>query len=253
MSPDRLPDDVPDSVPGGVSGGVPEGLRDSVPRVIEITGVVRRFESAAGPVVALDGVDLIVENGSFTVVAGPSGSGKSTLLGLAACIDRPDAGSVLVGGRDVLALGRRARRDLRRCRLGLVLPVPADSLLDSLDAVGNLVWAARQRSGERLAPDEAQSLLDVVGLSAAAHKRVTELSGGEQQRLAVACALVGHPAVVLADEPTASLDRDSAALVIATLRAAADRGATLLVATHDHHVLEQADVVVHLDHGRRVA
>ena len=114
MSPDRLPDDVPDSVPGGVSGGVPEGLRDSVPRVIEINGVVRRFESAAGPVVALDGVDLIVENGSFTVVAGPSGSGKSTLLGLAACIDRPDAGSVLVGGRDVLALGRRARSHHRR-------------------------------------------------------------------------------------------------------------------------------------------
>ena len=221
-------------------------------RVIQITGVVRRFASAAGPVVALDGVDLIVATGSFTAVAGPSGSGKSTLLGLAACIDRPDDGEVVVAGRDVLALGRRARRELRRRRLGLVLPVPADNLLDSLDATGNIVWAARERSGERLEPDRAQSLLDVVGLSAAVHKRVVELSGGEQQRLAVACALVGDPAVVLADEPTASLDRDSAALVIGTLRAAADRGATMLVASHDHHVLEQADVIVHLDHGRRV-
>ena len=221
-------------------------------RVIEITGVARRFASAAGPVVALDGVDLIVTTGSFTVVAGPSGSGKSTLLGLAACIDRPDDGEVVVAGQDVLALGRRARRELRRRRLGLVLPVPADNLLDSLDAVGNVVWAARERSGERLAPERAQSLLDVVALSAAAQKRVVELSGGEQQRLAVACALVGDPAVVLADEPTASLDHDSAALVIGTLRAAADRGATMLVASHDHHVLEQADVIVHLDHGRRV-
>jgi putative ABC transport system ATP-binding protein/macrolide transport system ATP-binding/permease protein len=221
-------------------------------RVIEITGVARRFASAAGPVVALDGVDLVVTTGSFTVVAGPSGSGKSTLLGLAACIDRPDDGEVVVAGRDVLALGRRARRDLRRRRLGLVLPVPADNLLDSLDAAGNVVWAARERSGERLTRDRAQSLLDVVELSAAAQKQVVELSGGEQQRLAVACALVGDPAVVLADEPTASLDHDSAALVIGILRAAADRGATLLVASHDHHVLEQADVIVHLDHGRRV-
>jgi putative ABC transport system ATP-binding protein len=221
-------------------------------RVIGITGAVRRFASAAGPVVALDGVDLIVATGSLTVVAGPSGSGKSTLLGLAACIDRPDDGEVVVAGRDVLALGRGARRELRRRRLGLVLPVPADNLLDSLDAAGNIVWAARERSGERLEPDRAQSLLDVVALSAAAHKRVVALSGGEQQRLAVACALVGDPAVVLADEPTASLDRDSASLVIGTLRAAADRGATMLVASHDHHVLEQADVIVHLDHGRRV-
>jgi ABC-type lipoprotein export system ATPase subunit len=224
----------------------------STDRLIEITRVARRFASAAGPVVALDGVDLMVAAGSFTVVAGPSGSGKSTLLGLAACIDRPDSGDVVVAGRDVLALGRRARRELRRCRLGLVLPVPADNLLDSLDAVGNIAWAARERSGERLEPERAQSLLDVVALSAAGQKRVVELSGGEQQRLAVACALVGAPAVVLADEPTASLDRESAVMVIATLRAAADRGATLLVASHDHHVLEQADVIVQLDHGRRV-
>ncbi|MGD9705608.1 MAG: ABC transporter ATP-binding protein [Acidimicrobiia bacterium] len=221
--------------------------------VVEIAGAVRRFASAAGPVVALDGVDVTVASGSLTAIAGPSGSGKSTLLGLAACIDRPESGEVTIAGRDVLALGRRARRELRRRQLGLVLPVPADNLLDSLDAAGNLGWAALRRSGEHLAFDRAQSLLEVVGLAGAATKRVIQLSGGEQQRLALACALVGEPVVVLADEPTASLDHESSVLVIAVLRAAVDRGATLVVASHDHHVLDAADVVVHLDHGRRVA
>ena len=220
--------------------------------VLEVIGAVRRFTSLSGPVVALAGVDLVVERGGFVVVAGPSGSGKSTLLGLAACTDRPDDGRVTIAGTDVLALRRRARRDLRRHRLGLVLPVPADNLLTSLDAAGNLAWAARRRTGRRPAPDAIRASFEQVGLDAAA-KRVVELSGGEQQRLALACALFGEPMLVLADEPTASLDRDSAELVIATMRAAADRGATMIVASHDHHVLDAADVIVRLEHGRRVA
>jgi ABC-type lipoprotein export system ATPase subunit len=221
--------------------------------VLEVRGAVRRFASVSGPVVALAGVDLVVERGGFVVVAGPSGSGKSTLLGLAACTDRPDDGRVTIAGTDVLALRRRARRDLRRRRLGLVLPVPADNLLTSLDAAGNLAWAARRRTGRRPTPDAIRASFEQVGLDDAAAKRVVELSGGEQQRLALACALFGEPMLVLADEPTASLDRDSAELVIATMRAAADRGATMIVASHDHHVLDAADVIVRLEHGRRVA
>ena len=222
--------------------------------VVDAERLTRRFASAGGDVVALDGVDVLVTRGSFTVVAGPSGSGKSTLLALVACTDRPDAGALRVDGTDVLAADRRARRELRRRRLGVVLAVPADNLLDSLDAAGNLSWSARCRgvasgTGEA-APDAA---LAAVGLPAGtARKRIAELSGGEQQRLALACALVGSPAVVVADEPTASLDHDSAAAVIDALRGAADAGATLFVASHDHHVIDAADVVVHLDHGRRV-
>lgn len=219
---------------------------------VSIGAAVRRFTTVTGQVVALDGVDLTATRGSFTAIAGPSGSGKSTLLGLAMCVDRPDTGTVAIAGRDVLALGRRARRALRRRELGLVLPVPAENLLDSLDAAGNVRWAARQRSGTRLDGARADELLDAVGLGGSSRKRIAQLSGGEQQRLAVACGLVGDPVVVLADEPTASLDHESAARVIEVLRAAVDQGATVLAASHDVHVLEAADVVVHLDHGRRV-
>jgi putative ABC transport system ATP-binding protein len=221
--------------------------------VLEVRGAVRRFASLSGPVLALAGVDLVVERGGVVAVAGPSGSGKSTLLGLVACTDRPDDGRITIGGTDVLALRRRARRDLRRQRLGLVLSVPSDNLLTSLDAAGNLAWAARRRTGRRPTADDIRSSFEQVGLDDATTKRVAELSGGEQQRLAVACALFGEPMLVLADEPTASLDHDSAGLVIATIRAAADRGATMIVASHDHHVLEAADVIVRLEHGRRVA
>ena len=223
--------------------------------VVEGVGLSRTFASAGGAVVALDAVDLVVRRGSFTAIAGPSGSGKSTLLALVGCTDRPDGGSLSIDGTDVLAADRRVRRTLRRRRLGLVLPVPADNLLDSLDAAGNLRWSARCRGGRHDRPDAAavDDALDAVGLPAAvAGKRVAELSGGEQQRLALACALVGPPAVVVADEPTASLDHDSAATVIAALRRIADRGATLLVASHDQHVLDAADAVLHLDHGRRI-
>ena len=146
---------------------------------------------------------------------------------------------------------------LRRERLGIVLPQPSDNLLDRFDAVGDLMWAARQRhrdAGERRVTDPIK-LLESVGLGRrSGQERVRQLSGGEQQRLAIACALVGDPTLVVADEPTASLDRASAGFrVVEVLRAAGDRGVTLLVAGHDRRVIDAADAVVELDHGRRVA
>jgi ABC-type lipoprotein export system ATPase subunit len=233
-------------------------LRDERARAVvpaaSARGVTRRFGTALGTVLAVDQVDVTVIGQQLTVIAGPSGSGKSTLLGLFACIDRPDAGTVHVGPTNVTGLSRARRRRLRRERIGIVLPQPSDNLLDTLDALGNLVWSTRQRGATpgRAGPGPAE-LLASVGLAGAERKRVRELSGGEQQRLAIACALAGDPALVVADEPTASLDRASAAQVVEVLRAAADRGVTLVVAGHDRHVIEVADAVVELDHGRRVA
>ena len=109
----------------------------------EVRGVVRRFPVAGDVVTALDHVDVEIRFGGITVVAGPSGSGKSTLLSLLACTQRPDEGSVRVGDTEVLALSRRDRRELRRDRLGIVLPQPSDNLLDQIDAAGNVRWAAR--------------------------------------------------------------------------------------------------------------
>jgi putative ABC transport system ATP-binding protein len=220
----------------------------------DVRGAVRRFAVDADIVTALDHVDIQVPVGRMTVVSGPSGSGKSTLLALLACTQRPDEGIVRIGDTDVLALGRRARRELRRDRLGIVLPQPSENLLDQLDAAANVRWAAQQRRiPERTnPPTDVAQLLASVGLSAASSRHVRELSGGEQQRLAVACALAGGPELVILDEPTASLDRANATILVEVLAGVASRGATMVIATHDPLVMEAGDVMVELDHGRRV-
>ncbi|MEP7114415.1 MAG: ATP-binding cassette domain-containing protein [Ilumatobacteraceae bacterium] len=220
----------------------------------EVRAVVRRFPVEGDVVTALDHVDLDIPIGRMTVVAGPSGSGKSTLLSLLACMQRPDEGVVMIGDTDVLTLGRSARRELRRDRLGIVLPQPSENLLDQLDAANNVHWAAAQRRNRPTATSAAdlQSLLESVGLAAATSRRVRELSGGEQQRLAVACALAGDPDLVILDEPTASLDRVNASVLVEVLASVASRGATMVIATHDPMVIEASDVVAELDHGRRV-
>ena len=222
---------------------------DGSPIAVAI-GVTRRFVNQGETVLGLDDVSMVARAGALTAVVGPSGSGKSTLLGQLACIDRPTEGTVALAGVDVTSMTRRARRRLRRTRLGIVLPQPSDNLFDHLDAADNLRWAARTRGAEPLSRDDAVAQLDRVGLAAASAKRVVELSGGEQQRLAVLCAAVGDPLLVLADEPTASLDRVTAAQLVDVLRAFADAGTTIGVATHDPALVDAADDVVRLDHGR---
>jgi ABC-type lipoprotein export system ATPase subunit len=217
-----------------------------------MSGAVRRFPVVGDVVTALDAVDVAVPVGKMTVVAGPSGSGKSTLLALLACMQRPDEGSVTIGGTDVVALGRRARRELRRDRLGIVLPQPSENLLDNLDALGNVRWAAHRRRGHSGAVVDVDPLLEAVGLGPARGRRVRELSGGEQQRLAVACALAGSPELVILDEPTASLDRAGAVALVEVLAGVASKGSTMVIASHDRMVIDAGDLIVELDHGRRV-
>jgi putative ABC transport system ATP-binding protein len=220
----------------------------------EMHGVVRRFPVVGDVVTALDHVDVSIPVAQMTVVAGPSGSGKSTLLALLACMQRPDEGDVSIGDTDVLSLSRRARRELRRDRLGIVLPQPSENLLDQFDASTNVRWAAhqRQRPQHADAAVDVELLLESVGLSEARGRRIRELSGGEQQRLAVACALAGRPELVILDEPTASLDRASAVALVEVLASIAEQGSTLVIASHDPMVVEAANVIVALDHGRRV-
>lgn len=223
-----------------------------VDQAAALVGVVRRFIGLNEVVTALDGIDLAIPKGGMTVIAGPSGSGKSTLLALLACTQRPDDGEVRIGDTDVVRLGRKARRELRRDRLGIVLPQPSENLLDRLDAAGNVRWAAARRRATNPGGAEVDVLLDAVGLAEARSRRVRELSGGEQQRLAIACALAGDPELVILDEPTASLDSVNAAAVVEVLATVAAQGATLVIASHDHMVIEAAGLVVELKHGRRV-
>ncbi|HEV7887029.1 MAG TPA: ATP-binding cassette domain-containing protein [Acidimicrobiales bacterium] len=210
-------------------------------------GVTRVYRSASGPVLALHEVDAAVAPGQVTAVVGPSGSGKSTLLRIMAALDRPTEGDVQVAGHDLNALSRRARRTLRRRHIGFMLPRPADNLLPYLTAAEHVQLAADLRG----APMD-DGLLPSLGLDHRLHHRPLELSGGEQQRLALAAAVVGDPGLVLADEPTAELDQASAARLIDALRTIAGRGSALAVATHDPLVVEAADHVIRIIDGEVV-
>jgi ABC-type lipoprotein export system ATPase subunit len=212
-------------------------------------GVVRHFPTATEDVVAIDGVDIEVTGGELTVIAGPSGSGKSTLLHLLAAFDLPDDGIVTIAGAATRALSARERRAVRRTRVGYVLPQPSDNLIDRLDVAANIRLASKLRG----VPIDVEGVLAPIGLTGFGGRRPPSLSGGEQQRLAFAIAAIGRPEVVFADEPTSALDRANVDLLVSVMRTITTTGAAVVVASHDQAVIDAADHVVRLDHGRRVA
>jgi putative ABC transport system ATP-binding protein len=209
---------------------------------VECEAVIRRYRG----VTALDGVSLTLARGEFTALVGPSGSGKTTLLRLLACLDRADEGTVRLDGTEVTGLSGRRRARLRRHRLGIVFQSPPDNLLPYLTVREHLRLGAQLRG----VPDEdPQELLAALSLSKRAGHRPAELSGGEQQRVAIAFAAVGRPALLLADEPTGQLDHVAAATVLDAFRALTDLGVTVIAATHDPAVSAAADRVVTMRDG----
>jgi ABC-type lipoprotein export system ATPase subunit len=208
------------------------------------------YRLASGIVPALRAVDAAFAPSRFSVVTGPSGSGKSTLLRALAGLERPTAGHVEVGGRDLTRLGTRQRRWLRRREIGVVLQDPADNLVQGLTALEQVELAARLRGVDA---GEAPELLGAVGLADRQQCLPAELSGGEQQRVAFAAGAVGRPTLLLADEPTAELDADAGATLIAIMRTLVDRGVTLVVSSHDAAVADAADDLLALRDGRVVA
>lgn len=203
-----------------------------------------------GPgVEALRRVSLSVETGSFVAVTGPSGCGKSTLLHLLGGLDRPTYGEVRLDGRPYSNLSSAGLARLRRSAIGFVFQ--QFHLVQELTALENIELPMRLAGrGGRDVTDVAESLLARVGLSGRAGHYPYELSGGEQQRVAVARALANRPKILLADEPTGNLDRASAAGLLALLAEFHEAGQTIVVATHDASVVEAAGRVVHLRDGR---
>jgi putative ABC transport system ATP-binding protein len=200
-------------------------------------------------VVALSEVTLAIAPGELVAVMGPSGSGKSTLLGLAGGIDRPSSGRVLVGGADVAGLSPAGLAELRRRRVGYVFQ--DRNLLPQLTAAENVALPLElDGTRSRAAHAAAMALLDELGLAELAHRFPEDLSGGEQQRVAVARGLVGPRTVVLADEPTASLDSLNGEAIVELLRRRCDAGATALMVTHDPSLAGWADRVAFLRDGR---
>ena len=215
-------------------------------RAVEL---VKVYGSGATRVVALDAVSVAFPAGRFTVVMGPSGSGKSTLLHCLAALERPSSGQVLIGGSVVSAMREQERTRLRRDRLGFVFQ--AFNLVPTLTAVENILLPLRLARRE---VDHAwlSRVVDAVGLRARLGHRPAALSGGEQQRVAVARALVTRPAIVLADEPTGNLDSRSGAEVLSLLRQAVTQGTAVGMVTHDPAAAAHGDHVVFLADGRVV-
>jgi putative ABC transport system ATP-binding protein len=201
-----------------------------------------------GTVAALVDVDVNVASVGLTVVTGQSGCGKTTLCNLLAGVDQPDGGTVTVDGLDLARLRSRERRRLRRDRLGIALARPSDNVVERLDVARNVQLGARFRNVRV----DIESVLNAVGLAGRGEARVADLSGGEQQRLAVALAFLGTPRLVVLDEPTAELDRATSARIVELMRTRASHCA-IVVASHDPAVVERADALVVLDRGRRVA
>jgi putative ABC transport system ATP-binding protein len=213
---------------------------------VRCVALVKEYKLPTGTVTALGGVDVAVARGALTAVAGPSGSGKSTLLRQFALIERPTAGRIELDGADTTRLSSRRRRLLRRRLIAYVFQRPTDNLVEYLPAVAHLSLAARLRGAER--PDVGE-VLDGVGLAHRADHLPFRLSGGEQQRLAFASAYASGAGLVMADEPTAQLDRASGAAVIDAIRTLVGFGATVIACSHDQAVVDAADHVVRLASG----
>jgi D-methionine transport system ATP-binding protein len=220
--------------------------------MITVENLTKSFRSSTGAVVALDDVTLDVQAGVIAGVVGPKGSGKSTLARVLALRERPDSGTFRLDGLNTAALDQRSLR-AARARVGLV---PAgESLLPQRTAAGNIALPLEQAGMDGpQRRDKVGRLLDLIGLTDKAATYPDQLTAGQRQRIAIARALVGEPAVVLADDPTGDLDPTGAAGVLAVLdRARAELGATVLVVTPDTSVVRKiADDVAVLDHGRIV-
>ena len=216
---------------------------------VRVEQVTRTFKGGGATVRAVDDLSLEVAAGEFLAVVGRSGSGKTTLLNLMAGLDRPDEGAVFIGDDEVSRFSERQLTELRRHTLGFVFQ--SFGLLPLLSAAENVELAMRIAGvGLRERGERTRDLIERVGLTRRAKHRPYELSGGEQQRVAVARALANNPRVVIADEPTGELDSTTGAQIFGLLRDIADQGVTIVTATHDPFVMEHVDRLEEMEDGR---
>ena len=217
--------------------------------VVEIRNLAKAYRRGGQVVPVLTDITLDIARGDFIALMGPSGSGKSTLLNLIAGIDKPDSGLLRVGGLDITALHEGALADWRASHVGFVFQfynlMPVLSAYENIELPLTLTNLTRAQRRERV-----ELTLSMVGLTDRQDHYPSELSGGQQQRVAIARAIISDPVLIVADEPTGDLDRQSAADVLAMLqRLNAELGTTIVMVTHDAHAAKTARRVVHLDKG----
>jgi putative ABC transport system ATP-binding protein len=218
--------------------------------MIELRGVSKTVQSGDHPLTILHPLDYTIAAGQFVAIVGPSGSGKSTLLGLLAGLDAPSTGSIAIDGTDITRLSEDALAKLRGEKIGFVFQF--FHLVPSLTAVEN-ISVPMEIAGRRDAMARARQLIGEVGLADRAHHYPSQLSGGEQQRIAIARALANDPPIVLADEPTGNLDSGTGRIILdLLLNVRRTRGATLVLVTHDAELAALADTRLTLRDGRQV-
>jgi len=210
--------------------------------ILELNGVSRSY----GALHALSNIDLTVDEGEWVAVMGSSGSGKSTLINVIGCMDQPTAGSVKINGRETSALTKRQLTELRRDTIGLVFQ--QFHLVPYISALENVMLAQYYHSmqDER----EAIAALKLVGLGERIGHFPSQLSGGEQQRVCIARALINYPALILADEPTGNLDEANEQIVMQLFEELHRKGHTIIMVTHDREVAERAERCVMMEHGK---
>jgi putative ABC transport system ATP-binding protein len=218
--------------------------------IVELRDVTKHYRQGAVDVPALRGLTLAIGKGEFTALCGPSGSGKTTMLNLIGALDQPTSGRVSLEGRDLGPLSRRALSRLRRDRIGFVFQsynlMPVLTAYENAEIVLSLQGVDAPARRERV-----MRLLAEVGLEGLEHRRPDELSGGQQQRVAIARAIASNPAVVLADEPTANVDSETADKLLDIMqRLNRERGVTFIFSTHDPKVMERAQRIVRIVDGR---
>ena len=221
--------------------------------LITADNLIKTYRTEAIEVNALQGVSFAIESGAFLAFVGPSGSGKTTLLNLIGCLDKPTSGSLQVAGVDVLNLGRRQAAEFRGQNIGFIFQ--SFNLIAVLTAFENveypLVMVQEVPLAERR--DRVLKALKAVGMLEQKNQMPDQLSGGQKQRVAIARALVTQPKLVLADEPTANLDHETAYMILRLMKQMRDNfGITFIFSTHDTRIIGEAEIVYALDDGRLV-
>ncbi len=219
--------------------------------IIVCENLVKIFQVAELEVVALQGLDLTVQRGELLGIVGSSGSGKSTLMNVLGGLVRPSAGKVIVNGHDLLKLSDAAQSKYRREEVGFVWQQAARNLIPYMSAIENVTLPMTLAGRERQARQRAGELLDLVGLAERRDHRLPQLSGGEQQRVAIAVALANRPSLLLADEPTGELDSTTALTIYEALRALnRELGVTILIVSHDRTIVRHVGRVMAIRDGK---
>ena len=224
-------------------------IAPALPPLVEIRNLAKSYLRGEQVVPVLTDITLDIQPGDFTALMGPSGSGKTTLLNLIAGIDKPDNGTLLVGGLDITSLSEAQLADWRAVNVGFIFQfynlMPVLTAYENVELPLMLTGLSRRERRERV-----EMTLSVVGLSDRMKHYPNELSGGQQQRVAIARAVVTDPTLIVADEPTGDLDRASAADVLSMMRRLnAELGKTIIMVTHDAHAARAAMALIHLEKG----